>query len=136
MERTQIKQLIRDELPIIMQEDVGIEEFVLRLSRRHFADKEETESKFDRVLNELRHDREENTRKWEENQRRWEENQIQLDQKFETLVDRFDLICQKLQTSIELEEDNDIKAVSTFLNYFSIVIRDTHVQYALKIKAK
>lgn len=55
-----------------------------------------------------------------------------------TLVGRFDLICQKLQTSIELEEDNDRKAVSTFLNYFSIVIRDTkpHVQYALEVKAK
>lgn len=55
-----------------------------------------------------------------------------------TLVGRFDLICQKLQTSIELEEDNDRKAVSTFLNYFSIVIRDTqpHVKYALQVKSK
>ncbi len=55
-----------------------------------------------------------------------------------TLVGRFDLICQKLQTSIELEEDNDRKAVSTFLNYFSIIIRDTqpHVQYALEVKSK
>ena len=55
-----------------------------------------------------------------------------------TLVGRFDLICQKLQTSIELEEDNDRKALSTFLNYFSIVIRDTqpHVQYALEVKSK
>lgn len=55
-----------------------------------------------------------------------------------TLVGRFELICQKLQTSIELEEDNDRKALSTFLNYFSIVIRDTqpHVQYALEVKSK
>lgn len=54
------------------------------------------------------------------------------------LVGRFDLICQKLQTSIELEEDNERKAVSTFLNYFSIVIRDTqfHNKYALQVKSK
>lgn len=55
-----------------------------------------------------------------------------------TLVGRFDLICQKLQTAIELEEDNNRKAISTFLNYYSIVIRDTqpHIQYALDIKSK
>lgn len=55
-----------------------------------------------------------------------------------TLVGRFELICQKLQTSIELEEDNDRKAVSTFLNYFSLVIRDTqpHVHYSIQIKSK
>lgn len=55
-----------------------------------------------------------------------------------TLVGRFELICQKLQISIELEEDNDRKAISTFLNYFSIIIRDTqpHVHYSLQIKSK
>jgi hypothetical protein len=55
-----------------------------------------------------------------------------------TLISRYDLICQKLQTSIELEEDNDRKALSTFLNYYSIVILDTrpHVQYALEVKSK
>jgi len=55
-----------------------------------------------------------------------------------TLISRYDLICQKLQTSIELEEDNNRKTLSTFLNYYSIVIRDTqpHVQYALEVKSK
>lgn len=55
-----------------------------------------------------------------------------------TLINRFDLICQKLQTSIELEEDHNIKTLATFLNYYSIVIRDTqpHVKYALEIKSK
>lgn len=55
-----------------------------------------------------------------------------------TLIGRYDMICQELQTSIELEEDNYRKAISTFLNYYSIVIRDTqpHVHYALEVKSK
>ena len=55
-----------------------------------------------------------------------------------TLIGRFDLICQRLQTAIQLEEDNSTKAVSTFLNYYSIVIRDTqpHIKYAQEVKSK
>ncbi len=84
MENQQIKQIVMRELPAIMQQDPEVQRFILQLSRQHFADKEETESRFDRVLDELRRDREENTRKWEENQqelramreeqnRKWEE---------------------------------------------------------------
>ena len=55
-----------------------------------------------------------------------------------TLISRIDSFCKKIQISIELEEDNDKKAISTFLNYFSIVIRDTqpHTHYALDFKSK
>ncbi|HDQ72695.1 MAG TPA: DUF3782 domain-containing protein [Chloroflexi bacterium] len=84
MENQQIKQIVMRELPTIMQQDPEVQRFILQLSRQYFADKEETESRFDRVLDELRRDREENTRKWEENQqelrtmreeqnRKWEE---------------------------------------------------------------
>ncbi|RMI17558.1 MAG: DUF3782 domain-containing protein [Calditrichaeota bacterium] len=86
MEKEQIKQIIMQELPGILEQDPEVQEFILRLSRRHFADRVETESRFDRLLEELRRDREEQTRKWEENQRalramqeefnrKWEENQ-------------------------------------------------------------
>ena len=68
MENQQIKQIVMRELPAIMQQDPEVQRLILQLSRQHFADKEETESRFDRVLDELRRDREENTRKWEANQ--------------------------------------------------------------------
>ncbi len=74
MENQQVKQIIMQELPTIIQRDPEIQQFILQLSREHFADKVETESRFDRLLDELRRDREEQTRKWEENSRRWEEN--------------------------------------------------------------
>ena len=89
MENQQLTQLIRRELPGILQRDREMREWVLALTRERYADKGETESRFDRVLDELRRDREENTRKWEENQqelrvmreeqnRKWEENQQEL----------------------------------------------------------
>jgi len=64
-------------------------EWVLQLTREQFADKQETESRFDRMLEEIRQMREEHNRKWEENQRelrrlreehnrKWEENQREL----------------------------------------------------------
>jgi len=80
MDSQQIKQIILRELPGILQRDPEVESFILRLSRRHFADKEETESRFDRVLDELRRDREEQTRRWEENQQAIQQNQADIRQ--------------------------------------------------------
>ena len=48
MSVTQIKQIIRRELPVIMREDVEMQQFILHLARTQFADKMETESRFDR----------------------------------------------------------------------------------------
>lgn len=69
MSVTEIKQIIKHDLPTIMREDEEIRQFILRLARTQFADKTETESRFDRLLDELRRDREEQNRKWDENQR-------------------------------------------------------------------
>ncbi len=84
MNTAQIKEIIRRDLPIIMREDMEIQSFILHIARTHFADKRETESRFDRILDELRRDREEQGRKWdeqkietqryrEEQNRKWEE---------------------------------------------------------------
>jgi tRNA A58 N-methylase Trm61 len=52
------------------------------------------------------------------------------------LVDKFDVICEKLQLAIDTEEDNDAKSIATFLNYYGIVINDTNLEYAEHIKTK
>jgi hypothetical protein len=82
----QIKDIIMRELPRILEQDSEVRGLILRLSMRQFADKQETESRFDRLLDELRRDREEQARKWEEHHvedaskwadqnRKWDENQ-------------------------------------------------------------
>ncbi len=69
----QIKEIILQELPAIVEKDPEIERYILQLSRRHFADKAQTEDRFDRILEELRRDREEQRIKWDQQNQRWEE---------------------------------------------------------------
>jgi hypothetical protein len=52
------------------------------------------------------------------------------------LVEKFELICKKIQISVETEEDNDSKPVATFLNYYGIIINDTRLQFAEEVKTK
>ncbi len=53
-------------------------------------------------------------------------------------VERFDEICSKLQTAIEEEDDDDCRAVATFLNYYSSVVYNTspHKNFAQELQAK
>lgn len=53
-------------------------------------------------------------------------------------VDRFGIICSKLQTAIDEEDDNDNKAIATFLNYYSSTVLNTapHTQFAQSIQVK
>jgi hypothetical protein len=68
----QIKEIILKELPAILEKDPEVHRFFLQLSRRHFADKAQTEDRFDRVLDELRRDREGQSQKWEAQEQKWE----------------------------------------------------------------
>ena len=56
----------------------------------------------------------------------------------QVLVNRFDEICTHLLTAIEEEEDNDSKAIATFLNYYSSVVYNTapHLQFAKELQTK
>jgi len=74
----QIKQIITRELPIILQHDQEVQELVLQLSRQRFADKRETESRFDRIIEEMRHNRQEQNKRWEAQDKKWEENQATI----------------------------------------------------------
>ncbi len=98
--KTELKRIIFKEIPRFVKKDPEIREFILKISAGRFADRKETEDRFERLLEQLRIDREkyekrwqenqrhlerlerewaerweENERRWEENQRRWEENQ-------------------------------------------------------------
>jgi hypothetical protein len=80
MDTAEIKQIIKQELPALMEDDKEIRQIILNLAQTHFAGKQETESRFDRVLAELRQDREEESRRWAEQEQRWRDNQIALRQ--------------------------------------------------------
>ena len=57
MTETEIRALIQQELPQLLAQDPLIREFLVRSLSDFYAGKLETESRFDRVLNELERDR-------------------------------------------------------------------------------
>ncbi len=73
----ELRNEIRQILPELLRQDPEIQDWILRLARGAFAERRETESRFDRLLDELRRDREAQTRKWEEytqaQDRKWDE---------------------------------------------------------------
>ncbi len=68
-----LKRAILAELPRLMESDPDVRDFILRITRERFADKEETESRFDRIMFELQRDREIQEKKWEAQEKKWEE---------------------------------------------------------------
>ena len=69
MIEAEVKAIIQKELPHLLSQDPLVRDFVLRVIADYYASKPETESRFDRVLNELERDRQEQARKWDEQNR-------------------------------------------------------------------
>lgn len=68
-----VRALLRRELPRMLESDPEVREAIVRLARPAFAERLETESRFDRLLDELRRDREAQSRQWDEQSRKWDE---------------------------------------------------------------
>jgi len=73
-----IKSEILDQMPLLIEQDPAFCATLARALRGEFMPRGEAESRFDRVLDELRRDREEQSRKWEKQDRKWDENQLEL----------------------------------------------------------
>ncbi len=73
LERDQIRELIIQELPALLERDPEVQRLILQLAQKYFAGRSETDNRFDRILEELRQSREEQARLWAEQAQRWEE---------------------------------------------------------------
>jgi len=104
MENNQIRQLIRQELPLVLRQDREFREWVRSLMQEQYADKVETESRFDRLLDELRRDREENTRKWEANQQELRAMREEQERKWEEQNRKWEANQQELRVMREEQE--------------------------------
>ncbi|MBV5273134.1 MAG: DUF3782 domain-containing protein [Lamprocystis purpurea] len=74
-----LKDTLKRELPEWLRQDADFRAYVLDLTRQQSADRAQTEDRFDRLLAELRRDREDQNRKWEEQNRKWDENNRKWD---------------------------------------------------------
>ena len=68
----EIKKVIVTELPGMMQRDPEIRAFIIDLTKQRYADRVETESRFDQVMAELKRDREASEKRWEAQEKKWE----------------------------------------------------------------
>nr|VFK70000.1 MAG: PD-(D/E)XK nuclease superfamily protein [Candidatus Kentron sp. UNK] len=67
-----LRDILETELPGAIRNNPELQDWVLRIGARAFADRADTDSRFDRILNELKRDRELQSRKWEEQKAEWD----------------------------------------------------------------
>jgi hypothetical protein len=103
MTEAEIKAMIQKELPDLIAQEPLIRDFILRTVSNYYAGKQETESKFERILAELQRDREEQAHKWEEQNRKWDEQ----NRKWEENAKRLDKMQEQTdQTLAEIKQAN------------------------------
>ncbi len=107
MDVKQIRELVIRELPAILQEDEEVQQFILRLAREYLADKIETENRFDRLLDELRREREEQSKRWAEQNSRWTEQAKRWEEQDHRWEENQKVINQMLQAIQALGRKHD-----------------------------
>lgn len=71
--KEEIKKIIMAELPILVESDPEIRKFILSVTAVKYADKSKTEIRIDRVLDELKKDREARDKKWAAQEKKQDE---------------------------------------------------------------
>ena len=85
MEQSDVITLIQQELPRLLAQEPQVRDFILRTVSEYYAGRQETDSKFDRILAELQRDREEQARKWDEQNHKWAEQNRKWDEQLAEL---------------------------------------------------
>ena len=68
----EVKRIIIAKLPELMKVDPDIRNFILNVTRESYPSKRETESRFDRIMDELKRDREARDKKWDAQDKKWD----------------------------------------------------------------
>jgi hypothetical protein len=104
MEHQQLREIILKELPILIQNDRNFRKTVLKITRRRFANKAETESRFDRLMDDLVQNRILLERKMAEDHQKWEANQQELRTLREEQQRKWEANQQELRTLREEQQ--------------------------------
>ena len=114
----EVKKIIFKELPDILEKHPDVKLILWKKLVDSFADKKETESRFEILLNELRELKEESEKKWElsekrwrelkedsekkwaESEKRWKELKEESDRRWETLLKEVRRVDRRIDTTI------------------------------------
>jgi hypothetical protein len=97
-------EIIEQKLCSILENNSEIQRLIVKISQKKFADKYETESRFDQILEELRQDRAENRRLWDESKKQWDENSKrweEADKKFYEMLAEMRALDKKFDKKFE-----------------------------------
>ena len=98
----EIKKIIMTELPGLLESDPDIRNFILSVTQKKYADKTETERRIDRVLDELKRDREARDEKWDAQEKKWEA----WEKKWEAWEKKWEIQTKKQDEKWEVWEKN------------------------------
>ncbi len=99
-----LKETIKKELPEFLRTDQSFRTYILELTRREYAGREETQDRFYDILSELRQDREEQSQKWKELQADLRRDREEQSKKWEAL--QADLHRDREEQSRKWDEQN------------------------------
>ncbi|MCP4695680.1 MAG: hypothetical protein GY862_02355, partial [Gammaproteobacteria bacterium] len=77
MKQQQVREMIIRELPMLIEGDEAFRKVVLKISRTRFADKAETESRFDRMMDMFQRQQDLDAEKWEAWEKKWAEERLE-----------------------------------------------------------
>lgn len=80
-----IRNILLNELPTLIETDPSIRSSISKVGSERYADRRQTDNHIDRILNELKEDRERNEQRWKEEQEKWKENQEKWQQNQQTI---------------------------------------------------
>jgi hypothetical protein len=132
-----IKKIVKEELPGLMKRDREIRQIILELSKEPLTEiKEqmdkieiETESRFDRLLDELRKDREEQSKKWEEQNKKWEEQNKKWEENQEDIKKLYITINRKHDSTLgALGSRWGLRTEASFRNALKDILKDFNVK--------
>lgn len=134
-----VKKIVREELPGLMKKDKRIRKFILDLSKEPWDElnektdrlEKQTESRFDILLEELRKDREEQSRRWQEQNEKWREQNRKWDEQNKKWEEN-----QKVLIGLHRKHENTLGALgarwglrseSSFRNALKNILKDFDV---------
>jgi hypothetical protein len=108
------KAQLKQQLPDLLRQDAEIRALVLQAVDHYFANRQETDSRFDRVLAELQRDRQEQALKWDDNTRQWNETLARMDRDREAQTLKWDEQNRKWDENARRQDETlaEIKAMN------------------------
>ena len=113
MKSISFKDKIEKDIVETIQSNEQVHDAINNVVKDHFVEKETFDQRFDRILEEMRSDREESARKWDESRKQWAENNRKWDENNQKWHENQKVI-NDLISNLKIVEINDEKLEALF----------------------